>query len=503
MISASFRWLLGGSDAETVCSQSTDEWSHDTVLMEEGGKTDTVAVASAALSSKVERLNREALKSFQSRMYEHALSLLREAAALHQAQNCTETNEYARCLNNLALVHKTLGHFETALHLNVEALNIRKKAVGTHHLDYAVSLNNLATLYVAVQQPSDAIPLYKAALKVRRKALGSNHPEVIGSMESLAIAMDRMGDLKSALPLLKRIADARLAINSTSKESLQALDRLGRCFEALGDTDGAHRVQTFLRSSCKQSQTAQPSGNPDVQSITPTYKAGNAPRQGKQRKPVYRTSTPHKCEAKHLSSSSSVGSSIDPLEARAPLDEDGDAAAFIAAARLSPTPGWDGREQQQHQTSTPQQYQQSYQYQQPEYQQNQHPQPEYQPNQQYQQPAHQQHQAQQDYQQNQYQPQEYQPQQYQQYQQPQQFVPDVDPQWNQCPSGATPSCARLSSSPSPVGTPRDTSPVAWNLQGDVPLNGVYDEASGYSGQWNSGCHQQAGWGQQQVATQGW
>ena len=95
--------------------------------------------------------------------------------------------EYARSLNNLAVLYNDMGDYAKAEPLYRQALAIRKEVLGEKHPEYAQSLNNLAGLYENMGDYAKAEPLYRQALAIRREVLGEKHPDYAQSLNNLAV----------------------------------------------------------------------------------------------------------------------------------------------------------------------------------------------------------------------------------------------------------------------------------------------------------------------------
>ena len=68
-----------------------------------------------------------------------------------------------------------------------------EKTIGPEHPEFAKGLNNLAVLYRVQGRYADAEPLYKRALAIREKALGAEHPNVAQSLENYAALLRETG----------------------------------------------------------------------------------------------------------------------------------------------------------------------------------------------------------------------------------------------------------------------------------------------------------------------
>ena len=97
---------------------------------------------------------------------------------------------------------RDMGDYARAEPMLREALAITKKALGADHPDYARSLNNLAVLYQAMGDYARAEPMLREALAIRKKALGEDHPDYAKSLSNLARLYLAMGDYARAEPLI-------------------------------------------------------------------------------------------------------------------------------------------------------------------------------------------------------------------------------------------------------------------------------------------------------------
>ena len=61
--------------------------------------------------------------------------------------------------------------------------------LGERHPDYAKSLNNLAMLLEAQGDYAGARPLYEKALAIRKEVLGERHPDYAKSLNNLAMLL--------------------------------------------------------------------------------------------------------------------------------------------------------------------------------------------------------------------------------------------------------------------------------------------------------------------------
>lgn len=90
------------------------------------------------------------LQHFQDKRYKAAVQVMHQCLQIFHDNNVTCNNDYARALNNLAFMLKSLKDFEGALCLYERALLVRLKVLGDSHSDVAVSLHNLAALFLSM-----------------------------------------------------------------------------------------------------------------------------------------------------------------------------------------------------------------------------------------------------------------------------------------------------------------------------------------------------------------
>ena len=128
-------------------------------------------------------------------------------------------------------------HHQIALPLFARALEIRKTVLGPTHPDTAASLNNLAVLHKTMGEHAKALPLYVRALEIREAALGPTHPDTALSIWNLALLhKNKLGNYQEAITLFERLQspDMRLPHGLF-------LETIGR---ALTDCRGASGTQS-------------------------------------------------------------------------------------------------------------------------------------------------------------------------------------------------------------------------------------------------------------------
>lgn len=102
--------------------------------------------------------------------------------------------QIAGTLDNLALVHKRLGHYDEALRLSLESLEQHRRT--GHGAGIALCLNNLGSLYMSRDEPAAAQGALREALALcERDGLGNTFALVQANLSQAAM---RLGDLAAA-----------------------------------------------------------------------------------------------------------------------------------------------------------------------------------------------------------------------------------------------------------------------------------------------------------------
>jgi predicted ATPase/DNA-binding SARP family transcriptional activator len=137
------------------------------------------------------------------RRYEQLLSRVRSEGRPQQI---------AGTLDNLALVHKRLGHYDEALSLSLESLEQHRR-IG-HGAGIALCLNNLGSLYIARGEPAAALaPLREAVPLCERDGLVNTAAMV---QTNLSHAAMNLGDQAAARHHCQRASEGALAAGNRS-----------------------------------------------------------------------------------------------------------------------------------------------------------------------------------------------------------------------------------------------------------------------------------------------
>ena len=193
--------------------------------------------------------------------YTAAEPLYRQASDIFRTALGENHPDYARSLNNLAVLYRTMGNYAAAEPLYRQASDIFRTALGENHPDYARSLNNLAVLYRTMGNYAPAEPLYRQASDIFRTALGENHPDYARSLDNLAVLYHTMGNYAAAEPLYRQASEIRrTALGENHPDYATSLNNLAVLYQAMGKYAAA---EPLLRQASEIRRTALGENHPD------------------------------------------------------------------------------------------------------------------------------------------------------------------------------------------------------------------------------------------------
>jgi tetratricopeptide (TPR) repeat protein len=193
--------------------------------------------------------------------YARAEPLLRQALEIAKEALGEGHPEYARGLNNLAVLYQGMGDFARAEPLFRQAMEIKKKVLGEGHPDYAQGLNNLAELYQDMRDYARAEPLIRQALEIKKKVLGEGHPDYAQSLNNLAGLYWAMGEYARAEPLLRQALEIKKKVLGEGHPDYAAsLNNLAAVYQ---DMDDYARAEPLYRQALEIRKKAVGEGHPD------------------------------------------------------------------------------------------------------------------------------------------------------------------------------------------------------------------------------------------------
>ena len=151
--------------------------------------------------------------------------------------------DYAKSLNNLALLYWKQGKYVEAEPLYIQALEIKTQQLGENHPSTATSLNNLGELYTEQGKYNEAEPLHIQALEIYKQQLGEDHPDTATSLNNLGELYTEQGKYNEAEPLLTQALDIRKQqFGENHLDTAGSLDGLGVLYTKQGKYNEAEKL---------------------------------------------------------------------------------------------------------------------------------------------------------------------------------------------------------------------------------------------------------------------
>jgi tetratricopeptide (TPR) repeat protein len=192
------------------------------------------------LQTEYDLKDRLARMFFISAKYSAAESLIKQ---LLEFVKDKDQEDYARQLNELALVYDSQGKYDEAIKLYLESIEIDKKTIGIEHPDYATRLNNLAGVYKAQGKDDEAIKLYLEAIEIDKKTIGIEHPDYAIHLNNLAMVYKAQGKYDEAIKLyLEAIEIGEKTIGIEHPNYATRLSNLAIVYKAQGKYDEAIKL---------------------------------------------------------------------------------------------------------------------------------------------------------------------------------------------------------------------------------------------------------------------
>lgn len=174
-------------------------------------------------------------------LYREALGLLSRASGLLRSGDDLEG--LARAVNDLAVLHASLGEYAAAEPLFREALELRRRLHPAPHEALSASLNNLALLQHDRGELSDAARLYAEALRMDERLFGRRHAHTATDLMNLGLLRHDLGREDEAQALLREVLEIRETLLGPRHPDVGGvLAVLGRVLVAQGRLDEAEGV---------------------------------------------------------------------------------------------------------------------------------------------------------------------------------------------------------------------------------------------------------------------
>jgi CHAT domain-containing protein/uncharacterized protein YqgQ len=192
----------------------------------------------------------QVIRYYQQGLFQIALPFAEKAWNLRKKILGEKHPETITRLNNLALIHRELGHLTEALPLSEKGYRLSKELLGEKHPDTLSSLNNLALIHRDLGNLNEALPLSEKCYHLSKEVLGEKHPNTVLSLNNLVAIYQVLGRLTKALPLSKKVYRLfKEELGEKHPDTLMSLNNLvaiyqvlGRLTEALPLSEKAYRL---------------------------------------------------------------------------------------------------------------------------------------------------------------------------------------------------------------------------------------------------------------------
>lgn len=203
-----------------------------------------------------ECLNSLAILKQTTGHYSEARTMYEEVIQLRRTLNQGGL-AYASSVNNQAIVCQQLGDLENAERYYLEAKDSFAQILGLEHPNYASTANNLAGLYYVQGKYEQAEPLFLEAIAIRRKVFGAEDPELAESLNNLANLYAREEKVEQARQLFDESQGIRERLYGPDNPIVAGsmIDR-GQFYAQMGDYGAAEKILKEARQILESRQSA-------------------------------------------------------------------------------------------------------------------------------------------------------------------------------------------------------------------------------------------------------
>ena len=168
-------------------------------------------------------------------LYNEAEILFKKTIKIGKETTGEEHIDYAKCLNDFALLLNSMGRYKEAEPLYRQAIKIAKVTIGEEHPDYANHLNNLANLLNDMGHYKEAKPLYTQAIRIAKITIDEKYSSYVIYLSNFANLLERMGHYDEAEPLYKQAIEIdKTTIGEAQPEHAKHLNNLALLLNRMG-----------------------------------------------------------------------------------------------------------------------------------------------------------------------------------------------------------------------------------------------------------------------------
>jgi CHAT domain-containing protein/Tfp pilus assembly protein PilF len=172
--------------------------------------------------------------------YERALPLAEAALSMREALLGPSAGPVGQSLNNLALLHESLGQDTRARELLERSLAVNAAAYGPRHPEIAAVAHNLGGVLADSGRYLEALDRFEQAVAIDAEVGGPEHPSVAMGLGGVGAMQRALGRLRDALATQRRALAIFERAGAASEQARSiTLTHIGGLLTALGDPAAA------------------------------------------------------------------------------------------------------------------------------------------------------------------------------------------------------------------------------------------------------------------------
>jgi len=153
---------------------------------------------------------------------EKSLKYVYEAALIQSKILGIQHIDYAKTLDVMGLIYKSLGNYDSSLICYNKSLSIKLNSVGKFHSSYSTTLNNIGVLYASVGSLDKVLPYYEESLKIKLTVYKGPHKDIATNYSNLANTHLKLGNFEIAEEYFNQALNMRLKVLDTTSTIVAA-----------------------------------------------------------------------------------------------------------------------------------------------------------------------------------------------------------------------------------------------------------------------------------------
>jgi preprotein translocase subunit SecA/nephrocystin-3 len=146
------------------------------------------------------------------------------------------SREGLRTLNNLGLIHQSLGNYQEALGYFESCYELCKEVLGERNPLTLASLNNLGNIHASLGTYREALGYFEFSYDLHKEVLGNRDPATLISLSSLGNIHQSLGNFQQSLGYCESSYELRKEVlGERNPATLRSLNNLGCINKSLGN----------------------------------------------------------------------------------------------------------------------------------------------------------------------------------------------------------------------------------------------------------------------------